>query len=301
MNPKVFIDNDYPEGKQFCEKFLSSPDFTVQTLKTLTKTSSSDKKEDIARKIAEEVINENILSNQVLLAYVKQSRMWLSVKLREQPPKTPITPQCTDPQVLLQKFGEEGWYGPISDNEDDKKWYIRTCKIKDYIRRGIGDASQIDTRNIRWTIIAEVNSRYIALSWNGFSSAHLTDDNVESPAQFPFWNRIPDFLEEITKLHQAQLDEPNLLQLVLHDMWAKYLRNPSYRWQHLRIRAEASGVALNAHSAGISEIDASGLQALSKTLAKSALEALGFVDDSIELNLVENALLRTLLSGAEKS
>ena len=71
MNPKVFIDNDYPEGKQFCEKFLSSPDFTVQTLKTLTKTSSSDKKEDIARKIAEEVINENILSNQVLLAYVK--------------------------------------------------------------------------------------------------------------------------------------------------------------------------------------------------------------------------------------
>jgi hypothetical protein len=38
-----------------------------------------------------------------------------------------------------------------------------------------------------------------------------------------------------------------------------------------RIRAEASGVALNAHSAGISEINVKGLQALSRKLAESDL------------------------------
>lgn len=82
-------------------------------------------------------------------------------------------------------------------------------------------------------------------------------------------------------------------------MWNKYLNKSTndfhYKWQHLRIRAESAGVALNAHSSGISEINVSGLQALSRQLAESALETLGLIDDVEKISNVENALLRTLL------
>ena len=78
-------------------------------------------------------------------------------------------------------------------------------------------------------------------------------------------------------------------------MWNQYLQDTNnYRWQHLRIRAEASGVALNAHSAGISEINVKGLQALSRKLAESALETLDF-SDLTQCNRVENAILHTLI------
>jgi hypothetical protein len=40
--------------------------------------------------------------------------------------------------------------------------------------------------------------------------------------------------------------------------------------QHLRIRAEADGVALNARSSGVTEVDVRGLQALARKLAESA-------------------------------
>ncbi|WP_019500787.1 hypothetical protein [Pseudanabaena sp. PCC 6802] len=70
-----------------------------------------------------------------------------------------------------------------------------------------------------------------------------------------------------------------------------------YQWQHLRIRAEASGVALNARSSGSSDIDVRGLQALSKQLAKSAIESLKLEgsEDSERFSDVESAILRTLI------
>jgi hypothetical protein len=73
------------------------------------------------------------------------------------------------------------------------------------------------------------------------------------------------------------------------------MNDPGHRWNHIRIRAESSGVALNAHSAGVSEVDVRGLKALTQALANSAVAALGHPVSQESLDAVENSLLRTLI------
>ena len=141
---------------------------------------------------------------------------------------------------LLQEFGQDGWYGPIHEpNEPKKKWYIRTYRIVDYVRRGSRTASQLDDRYIRWSVIAEVDKDYLVLSWDGFTYSSTADEHIEQRTQFPFWNHIPGFFDELANHCQAQWTHPNLHQLVLHDMWEKYLNKSingvCYKWKHLRI------------------------------------------------------------------
>ena len=69
----------------------------------------------------------------------------------------------------------------------------------------------------------------------------------------------------------------------------------AYKWKHLRIRAEASGLAINARSAGVPEIDVRGLQALSEKLAESVLQKLGLVGDSGKMSDAEDAIVLTLI------
>lgn len=78
-------------------------------------------------------------------------------------------------------------------------------------------------------------------------------------------------------------------------MWDKYLNNKPYNWKHIRIRAEASGLAINAHSSGVQEIDVRGLQALSQHIAKSVLSKLHLDDDTESMSNVEDAILLTMI------
>ncbi|MEO0928905.1 MAG: hypothetical protein AAFY63_23985, partial [Cyanobacteria bacterium J06643_13] len=105
---------------------------------------------------------------------------------------------------------------------------------------------------------------------------------------------IPNYFQEIAEFCQAGCIEPNLHKLILHDMWDKYIKNNQYRWNHIRIRAESSGVALNAHSSEIKEINVKGLKALSGKLAESILASVGITDDNSK-SLGEVAGLRTLI------
>lgn len=288
MSINAFVDNGFPEGTEFCSQFLKSKEFTTDTLSNIKK-SRSRKKIDIASNIVEALEKATISPNQILLEYVKQPRTWLSFKLG----KTTLTYQAKDPQILLQKFGEDGWYGPIRDLENDKNYYIRITKVSDYIKRGSGEANQLDERGIRWSTIAEVSSNYVALSWNGFTFSPMREDSIDRQIQFPFWMHIPHYFQELTNSCQANWIEPKLHQLILFDMWDEYLNKTPYRWQHLRIRAESSGVALNAHSSEVTEINVKGLKALSGKIAESTLAAL---EQTLEKkDLVENAVLRTLI------
>ena len=209
-----------------------------------------------------------------MLAYVKQPKVWLSLKQKQIMIETP---RLQEPLQLLKKFGENGWYGPIRDINGSKIWYIHIYKIPDVISRGVAQTTQIDERNIRWSVIAEINTNYLALSWNNFSyidSANL-DENHDNRSQFPFWKYIPALFDELANHCKSPWTDINLHELVLTQLWDGYLSHNDYQWRHLRIRAEASGVALNAHSAGITEINVGGLEALSTQLAKSSLEAMG--------------------------
>ncbi len=296
MSINAFVDYGFPSGRDFCVQFLSSSEFKAATLREIAPSATSkENKEKIALYIADSLEKGELTTDEVLLAYVKQPRMWLSIKQGQ----SAHTPSLKSPALLLREFGEEGWYGPIQETTGLKKWYIRTYKIPDYIRRKTGETSQFEECNIRWSVIAEVGHNYVALSWEGFSFTPRSDEHTEKSTQFPFWLYIPAFFDQLADYLQGQWVHPNLPRLVMHEMWNKYLNKSindfHYKWQHLRIRAESAGVALNAHSSGVHEIDASGLQALSRQLAESALETLGFTDDIEKISNVENALLRTLL------
>jgi hypothetical protein len=281
MGSKVFIDNNFSQGREFLIHFLDSPEFTLDILRKIMGSGSSNKKKlELAQDIAIAFEEGNLSFDQILLPYVKRSRQWLSFKLG----KTKAIPKQKEAQLLLNEFGEDGWYGAIDDHQNKNHYYIRTSKITDY--RG---------NNIRWTVIAKIDSDCIALSWNGFTLIPATDAPVERQVSFGCYKFIPKYFEEIADFCKAELTIPNLHKLILQDMWNKYLNNDEYRWHHLRIRAESSGVALNAHSSELKEINVEGLKALSSKLANSALEALGIIDNNDQQILTENAILRSLI------
>ncbi len=296
MSINAFVDHGYDPGREFCEKFLSSSEFTVETLQLICSESDRLKKFELAVYVADALEKGKLTSDEILLAYVKQSRTWLSLKLG----KCACTPNLKPAASLLKEFGQDGWYGPIQEpSQPHKKWYIRTYRIVDYVRRGAGSASKLDERYIRWSVIAEVDKNYLALSWDGFTYSSTADEHIEQRTQFPFWNHIPEFFDELANHCQTQWIHPNLHQLILHDMWNKYLNKSingvSYKWKHLRIRAEASGLFINAHSSGIQEIDVRGLQALSQKLAHSVLNILGLSGDLEKISNAEDAILFTLI------
>ncbi|MGK7956659.1 MAG: hypothetical protein AB4063_15625 [Crocosphaera sp.] len=191
----------------------------------------------------------------------------------------------------MTEFGEDDWYGPIKSINDQEISYVRMKKITDYFLEN----GQIKERQIRWPVIAEISQDFVALSWNGFSTSELTDESTERLIAFPHWNYIPKFSDELAKLCQTHFEAPKLHKLICIQMWDKYRKNKEYRWRHLRIRAEASGVALNAHSAGLTEIDITGLDALSRYIAKSTLESVGVEQDAKKINAAEDAIISSLV------
>ena len=294
MSPNAFVDNNFPSGIDFCIQFLSSPEFNKLTLRKLAPSASSkEKKHDLALRVAHALEQSQLTPNQVLLEYVTQPRRWLSLKQGQ----CEKTPNLQSPAQLLWEFGEQGWYGPIRDSTNLRKWYIHISKIPDYVPRGSGEANQVEQPYIRWSVIAEVSHNYVALHWENFTFTEITEAHADQAVQFPFWRdiHIPKLFDELADYLQGDWVYPNLHRLVLHDMWNKYLDNFHYRWRHLRIRAEADGVALNARSSGVTEVDVRGLQALAQKLAESAVERLGRPDDVEQISHVENALLRTLI------
>ncbi len=297
--PEAFIDKGFPDSKTFCTQFLNSPDFTLGTLKALVKGGKSKPKYDLATSLAESLENHEISEDEILLAFVRQPRKWLSFKIG----RCEQYPTHEASEILLTEFGEDGWYGPIKDVDDSRSWYIRTKEVPFY-EQGVfqSESSSVATYRIRWTVLAEIGINYIALSWNGFSHQEVKPNSAyssgESLVQFPYWKYIPIFFNELSQSCSTQWEHPVLHKLILQDLWSKYVNDPQYIWRHLRIRADNRGVALNVHSTGASDNEEQqmrGLQALSKELASSALSSLNIQETPEKNGLVEKALLRTLI------
>ena len=300
MPSHVFVCADNLAREAFIYQFLEQ-EFTAQNLYKLILTATTNikknaKKEFLIKKTIALLENGSLLPHDILQMYVRTPRMWLSFQLGEHKQ----TPAKLKPDELLYSFGAEDWYGPIENLERNAIYYIRTFRFPEPLER---DHEGIRTKYqyYRWPIIAEVRSNYVALSWYGFSYSNEIDKRAN---QFPFWTHIHQVFDELKDITKANWTEPDLYNLVLNKLWNKYLIDPvykdSYQWKHLRIRAESSGVALNAKtSPGIVEIDVAGLQALSHRLATSALNAIDSDGnrnhDNSQQKLVESAILKTLI------
>ncbi len=181
QNTDAFVDLGYPEGHFFCEKFLSSPEFTSDLLKEINKKFKIEKrspkkdKEGYAYNLAQAIRFKELSANDLLLEYVKKPRVWLSFKIGS----CSNYPDINKPEILLKQFGEVGWYGPIKEFNSSKVWYIKTHKFDHHIPQEAyidhdGKTKSFDLASIRWPIIAEVDEKYLALHWMVFLAANLS-------------------------------------------------------------------------------------------------------------------------------
>lgn len=305
QNPDAFVDLRYQEGDFFCEKFLSSPEFTSELLKeinkkfTVEKRSSKKDKEGYAHNLAQALRFNELNASDLLLEYVKKTRTWLSFKIGS----CLNYPTLNNPKNLLTQFGGNAWYGPIKESNSSKVWYVKTHKFDHYISREAytdidGKTKSFDIASIRWPIIAEVDEKYLAIHWDGFSRS---ESQSSTRNQLPFWLYIPKAFEELQVLLSGNWEHPELHNLLLHDLLAKYDKNNNsqYNWSHKRVRAKSSGIDLNVHSSSDEKIDIEdqGLKGLSHTLAEVVLDSLDyqFPHDPQILQKVETDILHTLI------
>lgn len=269
---KIFIDRGYSDPHTFCIQFLQSPEFKLETLMKFIDyhPNKSSAATDVARKVRDNSIDKKLL----MLEYAKQTRQWFALKTGEFP--DPF--EAEDPEKLLTEFGDENWYGPIENDEDDSKFYFRNHSFNDY--RAID--GKVEVARIRWVVVANVAESHLTFHWNGFTTN--SSDNTDSRSQFQFWNYIPDEIGELEDALDVEYDYPDFHQLILEEIWDNYISNPEYTWNHLAVRAEASGVALNARSAGVQQLNVTGLLGLANKLAISVIDE------------IEESLLRSLRS-----
>jgi hypothetical protein len=306
INPASFLDLGYPPGYSFCEKFLSSGEFTISFLNEFDVFRGSELKTKAghAINVARALDNKTLDSHEFLLEYVKKPRTWLTLKTGTYAK----LPKLSSPEELLFSFCEPSWYGPIKQKSNPRTWYIRTYKIPHRIPVQSSDSTDNGNSNpeeretfqlvpIRWTIIAEVTEKYLALTWDGFS--YTEEYNANSRSQFPFWLSIPEAFKELENHLGGKWEYPQLHTLLLHTLWDKFIENSEYQWSHKRIRAHSSGIALNAHSSSDTEVDVDekGLKALSKKLSEAALDALeySYPHDQKAFSQVEASILNALI------
>ena len=299
MAKNILVWDEDSEDGSLLKSFLMH-EFTSTTLSSLVASVNGgargyEKKEPLCDKVIHLFESKQLSVNDILLSYAKSSRMWLSLRVGNHS----NLPQKNNISSLLRDFNSFGWHGPLKDKDGDA-YYVYTKRVRGEIDVGESDSRIIQQRNYRWPVIARITDTYMALSWYGFS---YSDDASNSRAnQFPFWLYIEGIFDELEAMTGASLKYPDLYNLVLEKLWDKYLNDPiyidSYEWEHLRIKAESSGVALNAKSSsGPVEMNLKGLKALAKQLSTSALEALGLEDKSPDHDVVEAAMLRTIIKG----
>ena len=104
MSIQAFVDNGYPEGSEFLTQFLSSPDFSNDTLQKLSLLSNRCNKRQKALEIIDLLDKGELSEEEIMLAYVKQTRVWLSLKQKE---ITIEKPRLREPLQLLKKILEK--------------------------------------------------------------------------------------------------------------------------------------------------------------------------------------------------
>jgi hypothetical protein len=263
-------------GVPFLQSFLQSQDFEKDSLKTIARrlgiTPGNRSRDLLAHDIVYELQQQDwqaVHLTEIVRQLLRKRKPWMSVKTGS----IGNIFSGGNPHDLLFRDGDAIWYGPISDPEYDPEanWYIRPH----FIKHGevASDKKTIEQVYIRWLCFARVTNDTLSLHWRGFSHLPIENDiDVEVSSthniQYGYWYQVPPFFEEIENYLQAKVEELNLQQVVLHRLWNGYLKQPGYEWKHRRIRAESSGVSINAHagSRSILELEGQGISHLASTI-----------------------------------
>lgn len=286
------IDEGYEEGIEFCQALLRSGEFSLPMLRRFGGTGSD--KESVAAAVAEGLISGEVDADKLLLDFCSAPRFWLYLGLPQRDFEDPA--QQSDSASFFTAFGKpKTWYGPVSSPDGKTTWMVHAATIKHFVASEAGGVKNYRQARVRWHVIAEIGETYVALHWNNFS--RIDDESIGHLEQFEYWLYVPRILASLEALLGSSFDAPKLHTLVLDKLLTKYDGDPDFNWHHLRVRAEAEGIALSARTgaAKISEIDISGIRGFTRALAVAAANVFGKKADSDAVDKTEKAILRTLL------
>jgi hypothetical protein len=185
------------------------------------------------------------------------------------------------------------------DDSQEALWYIRPIFIKH--NEASTSKKTYDTVYIRWLCFARVYKNALSLHWRGFSYLPLEGGSEEETTsgnntQFGYWRYIPHLFQEIEGRLGAQVVDINLERIILHRMWDTYLNHEGYDWNHQHIRAESSGVSINAR-ASVLQLKGKGISHLALTIRKAVAKELGDKHDYtlLEPEHYDDIILRTII------
>jgi hypothetical protein len=280
------------------------------------------RKEQLVDFVAEAIVTGHVNLPYAALKICRRPCIWFTM----------LTGQSSQfPQrESLHKFfstNDEGWFGPLQDEEVGSSLYIYRYNFFDYVTQALDstadagdnpDVSDDDSDNCSgsdtlvrvqrpWCVIFEIFPRYAVLSWNG--SNHRTTDTESAPEhQFPFWIFIKKLLDEMPAwLPGLVLIDP--YNLFLSHLWDKYRNHPEYSWEDVGARSEQDGVAMSARAGGGlrnvigigSNRTLKGIAALAERLAYAALEKVNLATDNNVQTAREAVLEQIIKHGAIKS
>ena len=271
MSIDAFVIRYRLEGIPFAQQFLASPDFDIQTLKDICRRldlPTSGKRTEIIDRITSSEIGWDPRGGAILEGLVLRKRGWVTFKRGQ----VLSRPTCLNPAELVYSEGREEWYGPImrpSDNE--AHWYIRPVFIPHWETQD-GAETVPQQCVIRWLCFARVSEHMVSLHWRGFSFAETPSDSGGHSSQYPYWERATTIFDEIARLTDARVSQPDLHRLVLHALWERYRYDRSCAWVDRRIRAESGGVSLSAHAGAVTELSIGGIRRLANAI-RGAIDA----------------------------
>ncbi len=270
------------QGDEYSIALLQAGDFGIDTLRALLSANRVVVPRGVGKPwLASEVVRlakDGASLGPLALALAHQPRKWVAIRQRSDPGAEFVSNRSLS-DLLDRPTSPATWYGPIEDPERDRRWLIRAGHAKHYIK--LADDEPPRKFAARWHAIAEVSSDFVALHWNNFSAAEEPKD-AGKPPQYAYWWEIKKAYEELAELGLETTAGSNLKAAVLDKILPAFWVNPDFTWEDTRIRAERSGISLNAHTAPSSsgarrrdhEIDAKGLRSLARELASAALKAI---------------------------
>lgn len=281
----------------FTSLFLKSNDFDNVTLKNIAQDINLSPPTRADRSWLAEAITglsyQNTHVQRVIINHLlKRGRKWITFQLGS----SRSLPELLDPVALVSSLGEEHWYGPIRDPDvEEVYWYIRPSFAPHW--EILPGANSPQESTIRWLCFARFSNATISLHWNGFSYSDDVEKADNKNVQFPYWQFIPNYFDEILGATRANTINVDLHSLILHSVWNYYRYNPAYIWIDKRIRAESGGVALNAHAGTVQELSIQGIRGLANTLRRSIQSDLfaRFGTSLPEPDTFDEVILRTLL------
>ena len=301
MAGAVYVLRYQDDINQFTNAFLQSSDFEIEVLKQVMRRfgviTNFKTKADIVSQLTQYLrlksYRQDLLSI-IIEQLVVRPKESIALKMGI----VPSLPELNDPSDLVISPGKEEWYGPVScPGDNNATWYIRPQLI-DYW--DILPTEQSPTLlKARWLCFARLAEDALSLHWKGFTYPNGPEgvQNNARRVQFPYWVYVPQFFGELEKLTSAKTTYVNLHGLFLHQLWDTFVDDKNYHWTHTRIRAESSGVSLNAHAGNAdNELNVGGILHLARTVRTAVEKELAAASISLPSpEHIDNTILRTLI------